>query len=173
MRNLKVTGLPARAAAAGEAIASSLTRHIVAGGHLTAAERIIQVPEGAALEAAGAAGKVVGPAVSDSAVPVAGPDVRANAGGGPPQPETAIISGPCLSTPLARLSPLEVQVLTRPAIPVSWPVIRFPVPAGFLTFPVIGFPSPAGFPVRLSTGVDLLLIGGQVAIEGDMNKLLI
>nr|GMD92174.1 hypothetical protein Iba_chr14eCG6570 [Ipomoea batatas] len=77
--------------------------------------------KGAALEAAGAAGEVVGPAVPDSAVPVAGPDVRANAGGGPPQPETAIISGPCLSTPLARLSPLKVHVLARPAIPVPWP----------------------------------------------------
>nr|GMC87165.1 disease resistance protein RPM1-like [Ipomoea batatas] len=50
---------------------------------------------------------------------------------------------------------------------VALPVIGFPDAAGFLVFPRIGFPVPAGFPVELSIGVDLLLIGGQAAIEGD------
>nr|GMD07954.1 uncharacterized protein LOC109155280 [Ipomoea batatas] len=59
------------------------------------------------------------------------------------------------------------SLIGEEVIGTALPVIGFPDPTGFLAFPVIGFPDPAGFPVGLSIGVDLLLIGGQAAIEGD------
>lgn len=82
----------------------------------------------AAPEAGRAAGEVVIPTVVDAAVPVARPDVRAcepeRRAAPPAEAPIGIatpLAGPRLPAPLARLSPLEVEVLARPAVPVSRP----------------------------------------------------
>lgn len=77
-----------------------------------------------ALEAAWAASKIMGSAVPICAVPVTGANIRACIPERWTAPtETSIISPVTwsrLSTALARVPPLEVQVLARPAVPVSW-----------------------------------------------------
>lgn len=71
----------------------------------------------------------MGPAVADRAVPVAGPDIgtRTEPERRPdPTAETdSGLAGPRVAAPLARVSSLEVVVLARPAVPISWPVHYF------------------------------------------------
>ena len=100
-----VAGLPPGSTATAEASAT-----------IEAARRVI-VLEGAALEAGGAAGEVMGATVADGAVPVAGPHVRAGgeAKGGGPAADSWLVAA------VTRVSPLEVEVLAGPAIPISRP----------------------------------------------------
>lgn len=107
-----VTGFPAGAAAAAESKGPS-PRHL--GVERAAAGVFLG---GAALEAAGAAGEVVGAAVGHRAVPVAGPDVRAreSEGGGASSAaakaaEIGPLTGPRVAAALARVPPLKVEVL--------------------------------------------------------------
>jgi len=76
-------------------------------------------------EATRTASKVVGPAVSGSAVPITGTNIRPGEPkwwATPPTETPKITCGPGVPTTLARVTPLEIEVLAWPAVPVSWPV---------------------------------------------------
>lgn len=127
-----VTGFPSRAttttttttAATSTKPKTSATRHVA-----VKASRGRLVLEHAALEAARAAGEVVGSTVSHGAVPVSGPHIwtgtKAERWTTTTSPaKTSIVTTPIaeswLTASLARVSPLEVEVLAWPAVPISW-----------------------------------------------------
>ncbi|GMN50053.1 hypothetical protein TIFTF001_019203 [Ficus carica] len=125
-----VPGFPSRSASAAAGADGSATSQAEAAGAGHVAVEAAVVLEGAALEAARAAGEVVGPAAAGAAVPVARPDVgaggEAEGGGSPPsEPSEVSAAGPRITAALARVSPLEVEVLARPAVPISWPAHFF------------------------------------------------
>ena len=125
-----VARFPARATGAATATAkakASYSSHVVT--FISTARRFIL--GGTTLEAVWAASKVVGPTGCSGAVPVTGPDVRpstepkrrARATTSPSK--TSIVTSltwSWLSTPLAWIPPLKVEMVAWPAIPISWPV---------------------------------------------------
>lgn len=119
-----VTGFPPGAATATATAATTTEPKTPWARHIALISARWLVLQPTALEAAWAAGKVMCSAVSNCAVPVTRPNIRAS------KPErwtaptkTSIISpitGSWLSAALARVPPLEVQILAWPAVPISW-----------------------------------------------------